>query len=97
MYYDGRKALAYALRDLFQARSGISWCTETLEEVSIKISIYNWCVITKITSFQITDYVTSYTNDLVENSNLLNRLIELLEQLDISKEVSLFVQIKSTF
>lgn len=34
LYYDGRKAISCALRDMFQAVSGVSWSTELPREVS---------------------------------------------------------------
>lgn len=66
LYYDGRKALVTPLKELMQARSGVSWCTDASQEV--------------------TQFVTSYTDGLV-NDGLLDRIIEMLEKLDISKEV----------
>lgn len=69
LYYDGRKALACSLRDLFQARSGISWCTEAHAEI--------------------TQYISSYTTSLVEDANILNKIIDMIDELDISKEIEL--------
>lgn len=68
LYYDGRKALVTALKDLMQARQGISWCTDT--------------------SAEITQFVTAFTDDLVKDG-LLDKIIELLDHLEISKEVEL--------
>lgn len=34
LYYDGRKAIACTLRDMFQVVSGVSWSTELPREVS---------------------------------------------------------------
>lgn len=34
LYYDGRKAMACTLRDMFQTVSGVSWSTELPREVS---------------------------------------------------------------
>jgi len=33
LYYDGRKAISCALRDMFQTVSGVSWSTELPREV----------------------------------------------------------------
>lgn len=68
LYYDGRKALVTALKELMQARNGMSWCTDASQEV--------------------TQFVTNYTDGLV-TEGLLNKIIELLEKLDVSKEVEL--------
>lgn len=68
LYYDGRKTLVTTLKDLFQARKGISWCTEA--------------------SVEVTQIVSNFTDSLVADG-LLNRIIELLETLDISKELAL--------
>ncbi|XP_017055499.1 nuclear pore complex protein Nup205 [Drosophila ficusphila] len=66
LYYDGRKAISCALRDMFQAVSGVSWSTELPREV--------------------TSLVTNYAQSLVEDSNILGRLLELLEEMDVDKE-----------
>lgn len=34
LYYDGRKALISALKDLMQARKGVSWCTDASNETT---------------------------------------------------------------
>lgn len=67
LYYDGRKALVEALKDLMQARFGVSWCTDASSDV--------------------TQLVTSYTDELVANG-LLDKIVGLLQDLDVSKEVS---------
>ncbi|XP_055844433.1 nuclear pore complex protein Nup205 [Episyrphus balteatus] len=72
LYYDGRKAIACSLRDLFQASSGVSWCTDAPKEVTYLIS--------------------SFAQSLVEESSILGRVIELLEQLDISAELSILTK-----
>ncbi|XP_017067012.1 nuclear pore complex protein Nup205 [Drosophila eugracilis] len=66
LYYDGRKAISCALRDMFQAISGVSWSTELPREI--------------------TSLVTNYVQSLVEDSNILGRLLELLEEMDVVKE-----------
>ncbi|XP_016950249.1 nuclear pore complex protein Nup205 [Drosophila biarmipes] len=66
LYYDGRKAISCALRDMFQTVSGVSWSTELPREVT--------CL------------VTNYAQSLVEDSNILGRLLELLEEMDVDKE-----------
>lgn len=68
LYYDGRKTLVSTLRQLFQARQGISWCIEAPQEI--------------------TAYITAYTDALVENG-ILNKIIELLDQLDVTQELAL--------
>lgn len=40
LYYDGRKTLVSTLRDLFQARQGLSWCTDKPQEVTNLITNY---------------------------------------------------------
>lgn len=34
LYYDGRKALISALKDLMQARLGVSWCTDVSTDIT---------------------------------------------------------------
>lgn len=68
LYYDGRKTLVSALRQLFQGRQGISWCVEAPQEV--------------------TAYITAYTDALVDNG-ILNKILDLLEQLDLTQESAL--------
>lgn len=71
LYYDGRKALVSALKDLMQARLGVSWCTDASSDVTM--------------------IVTSYTDSLV-NEGILRRILDLLENLDISKELELLTK-----
>lgn len=66
LYYDGRKTLVTTLEQLFQARHGISWCTEAPQ--------------------YITTFITNYTDALVADG-LLNKIIDLLEQLDSTPEL----------
>ncbi|XP_037026300.1 nuclear pore complex protein Nup205 [Bradysia coprophila] len=68
LYYDGRKILVSSLKELCQAREGISWCVELSSEV--------------------TRLVTSYTDSLVADG-LLNRIVDLLDTLDITKEMEI--------
>lgn len=68
LYYDGRKCLVASLKELFQARYGSSWCTDTPHEI--------------------TQIITSYTDFLV-NDGILEKIIDLLENLDISKELEI--------
>lgn len=68
LYYDGRKALVNSLKQLFQARHGLSWCCNAPGEV--------------------TNLVTEYTDSLVADG-ILNKIIDLLSELDISKELPL--------
>lgn len=68
LYYDGRKILVTTLKELCQAREGISWCVELSSEV--------------------TRLVTNYTDSLVSDG-LLNRIVDLLESLDITKEMEI--------
>lgn len=68
LYYDGRKTVATTLKQLFQARSGISWCTEVSQDI--------------------TTFITNYTDSLVADG-LLNKIIDLLEQLDVTQELAL--------
>lgn len=71
LYYDGRKAFVSALKDLMQARLGVSWCTDASNDVTM--------------------IVTSYTDSLV-NEGILRRILDLLENLDISKELELLTK-----
>lgn len=68
LYYDGRKTLSTTLKDLFQAREGISWSLDASPDV---------CKL-----------VTRFTDSLVA-SGLLMRIVEQLDQLDITKELAL--------
>uniref|UniRef100_A0A6P4EG87 Nuclear pore complex protein Nup205 n=1 Tax=Drosophila rhopaloa TaxID=1041015 RepID=A0A6P4EG87_DRORH len=72
LYYDGRKAISCALRDMFQTVSGVSWSTELPREIT--------CL------------VTNYAQSLVEDSNILGRLLELLEEMDLDKECILLTK-----
>ncbi|XP_054727442.1 nuclear pore complex protein Nup205 [Anastrepha obliqua] len=67
LYYDGKKALAHSLRDLFRVTNGISWETDIPKEI--------------------TSLVSSFTQNLVNHYNILERIVSLLEELDISKEI----------
>lgn len=40
LYYDGRKALVSALKDLMQARLGVSWCTDASNDVTLLVTSY---------------------------------------------------------
>ncbi|EAT37498.1 AAEL010526-PA [Aedes aegypti] len=40
LYYDGRKSLVASLKELFQARSGVSWCTDAPHEITQLITAY---------------------------------------------------------
>ncbi|KAM8720864.1 hypothetical protein ACLKA7_006842 [Drosophila subpalustris] len=72
LYYDGRKALACTLRDMFQAVSGVSWSTELPSEI--------------------TALINNYSQNLVEDSNILGRLLELIGDMDIEKEILLLTK-----
>lgn len=67
LYYDGRKTLVTTLKQLFQARQGISWCIDAPQEV--------------------TQLITTYTDTLVA-SGILNKIIDLLVQLDLTQELA---------
>ncbi|XP_036341415.1 nuclear pore complex protein Nup205-like [Rhagoletis pomonella] len=69
LYYDGKRALIYSLRDLVRATNGISWETDIPKEI--------------------TRLISSYTQNLVNHYNILERIVSLLEDFDISKEVSI--------
>lgn len=71
LYYDGRKTLVTTLKQLFQARYGISWCTDISEA-----------------SQDIINVITNYTDSLVADG-LLNKIIDLLEQMDLTQELAL--------
>ncbi|KAL1374498.1 hypothetical protein pipiens_018057, partial [Culex pipiens pipiens] len=40
LYYDGRKSLVASLKELFQARAGVSWCTDAPQEITQLITAY---------------------------------------------------------
>lgn len=67
LYYDGRKTLVTTLKQLFQARQGISWCIDAPQDV--------------------TTLITAYTDKLVA-SGILNKIIDLLAQLDVTQELA---------
>uniref|UniRef100_A0A1B0CE99 Nuclear pore complex protein n=1 Tax=Lutzomyia longipalpis TaxID=7200 RepID=A0A1B0CE99_LUTLO len=66
LYYDGRKALVSTLKELFQARVGVSWCA--------------------VISPELNHVVTQYT-DMLVNYDILQKILDLLEVLDLSKEI----------
>ncbi|XP_075154690.1 nuclear pore complex protein Nup205 [Haematobia irritans] len=66
LYYDGRKAIANSIRDLFQIVSGVSWIPESPK--------------------QLVSLVSSFCQTLVDDSNILDRIVDLLDELDIVKE-----------
>lgn len=72
LYYDGRRALACTLRDLFGCKFGVTWHVESLKEI--------------------TYVVTSFVDNLVESSSLLERIIDLLDELDITEEIALLTR-----
>lgn len=71
LYYDGRKAVANSIRDLFQITSGVSWVPESPKKLVQLVSLFS--------------------QNLVEDSNILDRIIDLLNELDIVKEVFIFM------
>ncbi|XP_065083337.1 nuclear pore complex protein Nup205 [Ochlerotatus camptorhynchus] len=40
LYYDGRKSLVASLKELMQARAGVSWCTDAPHEITQLITAY---------------------------------------------------------
>ncbi|XP_055604420.1 nuclear pore complex protein Nup205-like [Uranotaenia lowii] len=40
LYYAGRKSLVASLKELFQARTGVSWCTNASQEITQVITSY---------------------------------------------------------
>jgi nuclear pore complex protein Nup205 len=40
LYYDGRKALISALKDLMQARLGVSWCTDASNDITSLVTSF---------------------------------------------------------
>lgn len=40
LYYDGRKSLISALKDLMQARLGVSWCTDVSSDITLLVTSY---------------------------------------------------------
>lgn len=72
LYYDGRLALACALRDLFGAKLGVTWHVDSTQEI--------------------TYVITSFVENLVENSPILERIIDLLDELDVSNELTILTK-----
>lgn len=72
LYYDGRRALACTLRDLFGAKMGVTWHVDSPKEI--------------------TYVITAFVDNLVENSSILERIIDLLDELDISKELAILTK-----
>ncbi|XP_023291874.2 nuclear pore complex protein Nup205 [Lucilia cuprina] len=72
LYYDGRKAVANSVRDLFQIISGVSWVSEVPKEL---ISM-----------------ASSFSQSLVDDSNILERIVDLLDELDITSEMVLLTK-----
>lgn len=40
LYYDGRHSLVLALKELMQARMGVSWCTDVSDDLTLLITSY---------------------------------------------------------
>ncbi|KAM7343656.1 nuclear pore complex protein Nup205 [Cochliomyia hominivorax] len=72
LYYDGRKAIANSIRDLFQIISGVSWISEVPKELEAISS--------------------GFSQSLVDDSNILERLVDLLDELDITSEMMLLTK-----
>ncbi|XP_058974470.1 nuclear pore complex protein Nup205-like [Musca domestica] len=72
LYYDGRKAVANSIRDLFQITSGVSWVPESPKKLVQLVSLFS--------------------QNLVEDSNILDRIIDLLNELDIVKEINILTK-----
>uniref|UniRef100_A0A1B0A9W8 Nuclear pore complex protein Nup205 n=1 Tax=Glossina pallidipes TaxID=7398 RepID=A0A1B0A9W8_GLOPL len=73
LYYDGRKAIATSLRDLFQVTNGVCWISELPKKL--------------------TSIITSFTQSIVEDSNVLDRILDLLEiELDLTNETLLLAK-----
>ncbi|KAL5274824.1 NUP205 family protein [Megaselia abdita] len=72
LYYDGRRALACSLRDLFGSKMGVTWHVDLSKEMSYMI--------------------TSFVENLVENSAVLERIIDLLSEFDFDNELALLMK-----
>ncbi|KAH8290089.1 hypothetical protein KR044_013111, partial [Drosophila immigrans] len=72
LYYDGRKAIACTLRDMFQAVSGVAWSTDLPRDI--------------------TALINNYSQNLVDDSNILGRLLELIGDMNVEKEIVLLTK-----
>ncbi|XP_058819266.1 nuclear pore complex protein Nup205 [Topomyia yanbarensis] len=66
LYYDGRKSLVASLKELFQARAGVSWCTDAPTEITQLITAY--------TDALVADGVLEKILDLLEELDVTKEL-----------------------
>lgn len=71
LYYDGRKALVSALKDLMQARVGVSWCTDLSSDVTHLITSYTDSLVTEGVLKKIINEIESL--DIVKELDLLTK------------------------
>lgn len=71
LYYDGRKALVSALKDLMQARLGVSWCTDASNDVTLLVTSYTDSLVTEGILKKIIDALDSL--DITKELDLLTK------------------------
>lgn len=71
LYYDGRKTLVNTLKQLFQARQGISWCIDAPQEVTAFVTSY--------TDALVGDGILNKIIDLLDTLDLTQELATLSE------------------
>lgn len=71
LYYDGRKALVSALKDLMQARAGVSWCTDASTDVTQLVTSYTESLVSEGVLKKIIDAIDSL--DIAKEIDLLTK------------------------
>jgi nuclear pore complex protein Nup205 len=71
LYYDGRKSLVSALKDLMQARVGVSWCTDVSSDVTHLITSYTDSLVTEGVLKKIINEIESL--DIVKELDILTK------------------------
>jgi nuclear pore complex protein Nup205 len=71
LYYDGRKALVTALKDLMQARHGVSWCTDASNEITMLVTSYTDSLVSEGILKKIIDAIESL--DITKELDLLTK------------------------
>lgn len=71
LYYDGRKALISALKDLMQARLGVSWCTDVSKDITLLVTSYTDSLVSEGVLKKIIDALDSL--DIAKELELLTK------------------------
>jgi nuclear pore complex protein Nup205 len=100
LYYDGRKSLVSTLKNLFQARTGVSWCTESSADVTQLITNYTDTLVADGCLNKIIDLlgsldITEETEKLTNNRALgppkhHHQVIDLFEEIRMQLATALF-------